>query len=105
MPELFSSPEKGKRLFLQRDRCSGCGYCIEVCSYNYLLEAIKELSRTCKGCNRCVEACGYGILEVSGEMNARLAYPPKVKEGAECYFCQSCEYVCPNQAIYVLEAK
>jgi 2-oxoglutarate ferredoxin oxidoreductase subunit delta len=77
MPVICEDKEKQKALFLQMSRCGGCHLCIEVCP--------KE------------------VLEKSAELNQKVQYPPKVKEGAECSFCQSCELVCPDFAIYVLK--
>jgi 2-oxoglutarate ferredoxin oxidoreductase subunit delta len=76
IPVLFKNEEKQKALFLQFNRCAGCHICIEVCPKN--------------------------ILEKSDELNTKVQYPPRVKEGGECSFCQSCELVCPDFAIYVV---
>ena len=77
IPVLCQNEEKQKALFLQMNRCGGCHLCIEVCP--------KE------------------VLEKSDELNMKVQYPPKRREGAECSFCQSCEMVCPDFAIYVLQ--
>lgn len=81
MPKLIINEAKGKTLMLNAHRCQGC-----------------EL---------CVVACPTGILELSDELNVRLAYPPRVKDdkGKYCIFCKRCEYACPVWAIYVLEAE
>ena len=52
----------------------------------------------------CVNLCPTGILEVSEELNMRISYIPRVKEGKEkyCMACRRCEYGCPDWAIYVL---
>ncbi len=52
-------------------------------------------------------ACPTGVLEMSGEMNMRAAFIPKVKDGKErsCIMCQRCEYACPAWAIYIVENK
>jgi ferredoxin len=44
-------------------------------------------------------------LEISDELNFRVAYVPRVKEGKGkyCTGCRRCEYGCPDWAIYVLE--
>jgi len=44
-------------------------------------------------------------LELSDELNYRIAYIPKVKEAKEkyCSACRRCEYACPDWCIYVLD--
>ena len=80
IPELFTSIEKiekTRRLFLQKERCCGCEFCIEVCPRDVLIK--------------------------SEELNHKLTYPPMAKDDAKCTFCQLCEYACPSYSIYVLE--
>lgn len=79
MPKLIINDQKRKSLMLNIHRCQGC-----------------EL---------CVVQCPTGVLELSDELNVRLAYPPRVKAGKEpyCIFCKRCEYACPVWAIYVVE--
>ncbi|MHA1649095.1 MAG: 4Fe-4S dicluster domain-containing protein [Candidatus Helarchaeota archaeon] len=57
----------------------------------------------CGGCHICIEVCPKKILEPSNELNTKVQYPPKLKNGGVCSFCQSCELVCPDFAIYVLQ--
>ncbi|GAG09991.1 unnamed protein product [marine sediment metagenome] len=59
----------------------------------------------CGGCEICVYVCPTGILEISDELNMRIAYIPKVKESKEkfCVFCRRCELGCPDWCIYVLD--
>lgn len=77
IPKLYESEEKGKYLFLQFNKCTGCGLCIEVCPTK--------------------------VLEAGPELNSKVAYPPVVKDGEECKFCQECEFICPDLSIYVME--
>jgi 2-oxoglutarate ferredoxin oxidoreductase subunit delta len=77
MPQIYVDESKGKRLFLQFNRCGGCGYCIEVCPKN--------------------------TLEKSSTINERLLNPPTVRSGAECSLCRLCEYICPDFSIYVVD--
>ncbi|MHA1285044.1 MAG: 4Fe-4S dicluster domain-containing protein [Promethearchaeota archaeon] len=78
MPKLIENKEKGFTLFLNKNRCGGCEICTIVCP--------------------------TGILEKSDELNMRVAYIPRVKEGKEkyCTGCRRCELNCPDWCIYVI---
>ncbi len=55
----------------------------------------------CKGCAFCVEYCPRNILELSEEFNIKGYHPPFVKKSEECCYCQLCETICPEFAIFV----
>jgi 2-oxoglutarate ferredoxin oxidoreductase subunit delta len=59
----------------------------------------------CGGCEICVTVCPTGILEIGDELNMRVSYIPRVKEGKDkyCTGCRRCELGCPDWAIYVLD--
>ncbi|MFX1408221.1 MAG: hypothetical protein ACFFC9_02625 [Promethearchaeota archaeon] len=44
-------------------------------------------------------------MEPGDELNMRVAYLPRVKQGKEkyCTGCRRCEFACPEWCIYVLE--
>jgi 2-oxoglutarate ferredoxin oxidoreductase subunit delta len=67
-------PIKGK-IHIEKDRCKGCGFCVEYCP--------KE------------------VLELSEEFNIKGYHPPFVKDEAACVYCQLCETICPEFAIFV----
>ncbi len=55
----------------------------------------------CKGCGFCVEYCPRDILELSEDFNAKGYHPPKVINEDECCYCQLCQTICPEFAIFV----
>jgi 2-oxoglutarate ferredoxin oxidoreductase subunit delta len=63
------------------------------------LHIIKE---RCKGCGFCVEYCPKGVLELSDEFNAKGYHPPYAKREGECVNCDLCERICPEFAIFCL---
>jgi 2-oxoglutarate ferredoxin oxidoreductase subunit delta len=55
----------------------------------------------CKGCGFCVEYCPRDVLELSEEYNKKGYHPPRVVKEQECIYCQLCEAICPEFAIFV----
>ena len=55
----------------------------------------------CKGCGFCVEYCPEDVLELSEEFNVKGYHPPFVKQPDECMYCQLCQTICPEFAIFV----
>jgi 2-oxoglutarate ferredoxin oxidoreductase subunit delta len=55
----------------------------------------------CKGCAFCVEYCPRDVLELSEEFNEKGYHPPVIKNEDECCYCQLCETICPEFAIFV----
>jgi 2-oxoglutarate ferredoxin oxidoreductase subunit delta len=55
----------------------------------------------CKGCAFCVEYCPHDVLEMSDEFNVKGYHPPYVKDEDKCIYCQLCESICPEFAIFV----
>ncbi|MFX1586733.1 MAG: 4Fe-4S dicluster domain-containing protein [Promethearchaeota archaeon] len=77
----MENKEKKFTLFFNKNRCGG------------------------NQCAICVSVCPTGILEIGDELNMRVAYIPRVKEGKAkyCTGCRRCEFGCPEWCIYVLE--
>ncbi|NIR16361.1 MAG: 4Fe-4S dicluster domain-containing protein [Desulfobacterales bacterium] len=57
----------------------------------------------CKGCGFCIEFCPKDVLEESEELNKRGVHPPRAKNNEACILCGFCEAVCPDFAIYTTE--
>ena len=55
----------------------------------------------CKGCAFCVEYCPHDVLEMSEEFNVKGYHPPFIKEEDKCIYCQLCETICPEFALFV----
>lgn len=55
----------------------------------------------CKGCGFCVEYCPRDVLEISDEFNKKGYHPPRVKSPERCIGCRLCEMMCPEFAIFV----
>jgi len=55
----------------------------------------------CKGCGFCVEYCPKDVLVLSEDFNIKGYHPPMATKPAECVHCQLCEMLCPEFAIFV----
>ena len=55
----------------------------------------------CKGCAFCVEYCPHDVLEMSDEFNVKGYHPPYIKDEDKCIYCQLCQTICPEFAIFV----
>jgi len=54
--------------FVDRERCSGCGFCVEVCPYDAIKlnkrdKKAEVIEILCKGCGACVVACPSGAIQ------------------------------------------
>lgn len=57
----------------------------------------------CKGCGYCIEFCPKKVLEESQEINYKGVHLPKIAYESECVLCSFCTAVCPDFAIFVVE--
>jgi len=64
------------------------------------LGEVHILKERCKGCGFCVEYCPKKILELAPEFNSKGYHPPIVTDGSKCVHCQLCEMLCPEFAIF-----
>ena len=61
------------------------------------------IKERCKGCAYCVEYCPRDVLKMSGQINAKgYELPVSVRE-EDCPNCGLCQAICPEYAIYVLD--
>ena len=62
------------------------------------------LEDRCKGCGYCIEYCPRDVLAFSSRFNAKGYHPPAVERPDECVNCHYFEIICPEFAIYSVEA-
>ncbi len=62
------------------------------------------LEERCKGCGYCIDYCPRGVLEASDRFNQKGYHPPVAVHPDLCVNCHYCEAICPDFAIYSVEA-
>jgi len=55
----------------------------------------------CKGCGYCVEFCPRGALMMSEELNPKGYHLAAVADESKCLGCGLCEVICPEFAIHL----
>lgn len=58
------------------------------------------IKERCKGCGFCIEYCPKHTLRVSKEFNEKGYHYPVVIDEDACVNCKVCEDICPEFAIY-----
>ena len=66
---------------------------------------IRILDDRCKGCSFCVEYCPNDVLELSSRFNKKGYHPPEVVKPEMCVNCGFCRMICPEFAIFTVEAE
>jgi 2-oxoglutarate ferredoxin oxidoreductase subunit delta len=69
---------------------------------------IHIIKERCKGCGYCIEFCPRGVLAQSDEFNAKGHHPPTLREeppAKVCIACCFCTRICPEFAIYCVVSK
>jgi 2-oxoglutarate ferredoxin oxidoreductase subunit delta len=59
----------------------------------------------CKGCGYCVEFCPTGVLALSREFNEKGYHPPEVVKAEACTGCDLCGMYCPDFSIFGVRIK
>jgi 2-oxoglutarate ferredoxin oxidoreductase subunit delta len=54
----------------------------------------------CKGCGYCVEFCPKKALKLSENFNSKGYHPPELVDPARCTGCNLCGSICPDFAIH-----
>jgi 2-oxoglutarate ferredoxin oxidoreductase subunit delta len=62
------------------------------------------IKERCKGCGFCIEYCPRDVLAMSSAFNEKGYHTPEVINGSKCVNCHFCEALCPDFAIYSIEA-
>lgn len=62
------------------------------------------IKERCKGCQLCAKYCPRDVLRMSQTFNAKGYYYPEAEEEQNCVNCHFCEVLCPDFAIFSLEA-
>ena len=57
----------------------------------------------CKGCGFCIEYCPREVLVFSEAFNKKGYHPPEVANAEACTSCRLCELICPDFAIFWLD--
>ena len=57
----------------------------------------------CKGCGLCVDVCPKHVLEISEEVNTKGYFPAYQAHPEDCIHCGVCCTICPDVAITISE--
>lgn len=57
----------------------------------------------CKGCGRCVNFCKRDVLLMTSELNSKGYHPAKVIAVDKCNACMDCTRMCPDICISIYQ--
>ena len=86
------------RFKVDRERCTGCGYCLLVCTIPVIKEEIPRpetpviLEDRCNHCGLCIRGCPEGAIGIKG---GKISI-----EKDRCKLCLTCIHLCPMRAIF-----
>ena len=102
-----------KRLFVDKDVCTGCQYCQAVCSLVHINDnqvnpkhsriiVYQDLANgiftpvVCRYCTKpvCIEACQFNAMPIDSQLGIPIIDPQR------CNGCRACQEVCPFGAIF-----
>ena len=79
---------------------------VDLSKYKIKAPQVFLIKERCKECEWCIIYCPEQILEKSKEINVKGYHPPKLIDGKtfdDCAECHFCELICPEFAIYVVK--
>ncbi|MBW1808378.1 MAG: 4Fe-4S dicluster domain-containing protein [Deltaproteobacteria bacterium] len=59
----------------------------------------------CKGCGFCIEFCPTRVLELDDNFNKKGYHPPIVADIESCTGCDLCGLFCPDFAIHAIRIR
>ena len=87
---------------VDKNKCTYCGECAEVCVYNAIAVIKKKVlvfPELCHGCGACSYLCPEGAI-IRDDANKQLSF-----DYVDCKGCGICAKECPTKAIEMAETE